>query len=171
MCAAACVQKTVYLTVLRTANQSFPMQSPLFLDIVGFAFEFWVVQLHLPRIVLLRNLTMLLTTVYTAKGKRPLIRLVWKYFFWLLFSLGLLCFPPLTLIATLAWIYVLPNIVPNVFIVSNEEIYLLYCTCELFLLSNTCRQDSEQLKRQRTCFVSSSGFPAGAPISMAFGRG
>lgn len=52
------------------------MQSPFFLDIVGFAFEFWVVQLHLPRIVLLRNLTMLLTTVYTAKGKRPLIRLV-----------------------------------------------------------------------------------------------
>lgn len=76
MCAAACMQKTVYLTVLRTASQSFSMQSPFVLDIVGFAFEFWVVQLHRPQKVLLRNLTMLLTTVYTAKGKRPLIRLV-----------------------------------------------------------------------------------------------
>lgn len=65
---ATCMQKTFCLTVLRTTNKGFPMQNPSVLDVCWFAFEFWV-QLHFPWIVLLRNLTMLLKTVCTAKGK------------------------------------------------------------------------------------------------------
>lgn len=116
--------------------------------------------------VLLRHLTMLVTAACTARGKRPLWGLVWKYFCWL-FSVGLLLFsfldPHSNIGLTLC--LALPGIV------SNEDTDLWYFTFGLFHLSCAGRWDREQLKRQKTCVVSRSASPEYAWSSVSHGRG
>lgn len=68
--------------------------------------------------------------------------------------------------------FALPNIVPNNFIVSNvlrNPSTVLYMWT--FSSVKYFWQDSEHLKRQRTCFVSSSGFLTRASSSMAMVEG
>ena len=76
-----------------------------------------------------------------SKGKGPLIRLVWKYLFCLApLPIWIIGFPPLTPIATLAWIYVssYQTLCPMISLyLMSEEIHLLYCTCRLCHLSST----------------------------------